>query len=75
MPKRTKWLATGVAIGAGGSFWAQRKARSAAKRYGPPGLLDAAARRLRGALVEGRTAMRQREAELKEFDSRRSRGI
>ena len=66
MPKRTKWLATGVAIGAGGSLWAQRKAKSAAARYGPLGLLGAAAGRLRGALAEGRSAMREREAELKQ---------
>ncbi len=65
MLKRVKWLATGIAIGAGGSVWAKRKAKSALERYAPPGLLDAASRRLRGAFADGRTAMREREAELK----------
>ncbi len=65
MLKRARWLATGVAIGAGGSVWLKRRARSALERYAPPGLLEAASRRLRGALADGRTAMREREAELK----------
>ena len=64
MLKRVRWLVTGAAIGAGGSVWAKRKAKSAVERYAPPGVLDAASRRLRGALAEGRTAMREREAEL-----------
>ena len=65
MLKRVRWLVTGAAIGAGGSVWAKRKAKATVERYAPPGLLEAASRRLRGALADGRTAMREREAELK----------
>lgn len=65
MPKRTRWLVTGVALGAGGSLWAQRKAKTAAARYGPVGLAEATGRRLVAAFADGREAMREREAQLK----------
>ncbi|MGC8513371.1 MAG: hypothetical protein ACP5P1_10110 [Acidimicrobiales bacterium] len=65
MPKRTRWLITGVALGAGGSLWAQRKAKTAAAHYGPAGLVEATGRRLVAALADGREAMREREAQLK----------
>jgi|GEM_PF-3327885 len=65
MPKRTRWLVTGVALGAGGSLWAQRKAKTAAARYGPAGLAEATGRRVAAALADGREAMREREAQLK----------
>ncbi len=65
MPKRTRWLVTGVALGAGGSLWAQRKAKTAAARYGPAGIVEATGRRIAAALADGREAMREREAQLK----------
>lgn len=65
MLKRARWLVTGAAVGFGGSLWMQRKLKGAANRYRPVGLAGAAAARARDALEEGRTAMREREAELK----------
>lgn len=65
MLKRLRWLFTGAAVGFGGSFWLQRKMKSAAVRYKPAGVAVAAASRARDALEEGRTAMKEREAELR----------
>jgi hypothetical protein len=45
MPKRTFWLVTGVAIGAGSTLWAERKVRRAVQ--------EAAARLQPDALVVG----------------------
>ncbi|HET9075964.1 MAG TPA: hypothetical protein VFN68_03450 [Acidimicrobiales bacterium] len=70
MFKRLRWLSTGMAVGLGSSFWLQRKMRSAASRYGPAGVAVAAANRARDALEEGRTAMREREAELRASSTR-----
>ncbi len=75
MPKRTRWLVTGVALGAGGSLWAQRKAKTAASRYGPAGLVGATGRRLATALADGREAMREREAQLKGGSAGRDRPV
>lgn len=65
MFKRVRWIGTGVAIGFGGSLWLQRKLKEMSSRYGPVGMAGAAASRARDALVEGRQAMRDREAELR----------
>ncbi len=65
MFKRLRWLSTGMAVGLGGSVWLQRKMKSAASRYAPAGVAVAAAARARDALEEGRTAMKEREAELR----------
>ena len=72
MLSRVRWLGAGVAMGAGGSLWAQRKVKSVAARYRPSGLAGEAAERakglpgeLRAAIREGRHAMREREAELR----------
>lgn len=73
MLKRLRWMATGLAVGVGGSIWAQRKVRTMATRYRllrrsgpqPAGMLQGAASRAADAWREGRVAMRQREAELK----------
>jgi hypothetical protein len=71
MFKRVRWITTGIAVGVGGSVWAQRKLKTAASRYRPAGVAEAAAARARDALEEGRTAMRQREAELRGNVTRR----
>jgi hypothetical protein len=71
MFKRLRWLSTGAAVGAGGSLWLQRKMKSAASRYGPAGVVVAAANRARDALDEGRIAMQEREAELRGSSHRR----
>jgi hypothetical protein len=73
MGKRIRWLATGLLAGFGGSVWAQRKIRAVAARYGPTGIAGGAANRAMelpgdvvAAIRDGRTAMREREAELRE---------
>ena len=72
MLKRLRWMITGLAVGAGASLWAERKAKALAARYRPSGLAGSATNRARGlpsdvaaAWREGRQAMREREAELR----------
>lgn len=72
MPKRTFWFVTGTAAGLGSSLWVQRRVRVAVDRYVPEKVqarAAEAARRvgptLRDAVVEGRDAMRLREAEMR----------
>lgn len=72
MFKRARWMATGLAVGFGGSLWAQRKVKDVAARYRPSGLANSAANKAKGvpediraALREGKEAMREREAELR----------
>jgi hypothetical protein len=79
MPKRTFWLATGVAIGAGSSLWAERKVRrsvqQAAARLQPDAVVlevgrsarqvaGTAGNRVRDAVSIGRDEMQRREEEL-----------
>ncbi len=79
MPKRTFWLVTGAAIGAGSSLWAERRIRrtvqQAAARLQPDALVvevgrsarqvaGGAGERLRDALSSGREEMMRREEEL-----------
>jgi len=70
--KRLFWLMVGMAIGFGTSFWIFRLVRDTMSRYAPEQVaenLASAARRLgddlRDAVVEGRQAMREAEAELR----------
>jgi hypothetical protein len=61
MPKRTFWLVTGVAIGAGSSVWAERRVRrtlqEAAARLQPDALVVTAGRGAqKAATAAGRTA-------------------
>jgi hypothetical protein len=65
MFKRLRWLGTGLALGVGGSLWAQRKMKVLASRYRPAGMAQGAAGRALDAWREGRVAMREREAELR----------
>jgi hypothetical protein len=79
MPKRTFWLVTGVAMGAGTSLWAERRLRrsvqQAAARLQPDTLVaemgrsarraaESAGERMRDALTSGRDEMQRREEEL-----------
>jgi hypothetical protein len=79
MPKRTFWLVTGAAIGAGSSLWAERKVRrtvqQAAAKLQPDTLVvevgrsarqvaGSAADRVRDAVSSGRDEMQRREEEL-----------
>ncbi len=72
MFKRLFWLIVGMAIGFSTSFWIFRLVRDTMSRYAPEQVaenLASAARRLgddlRDAVVEGRQAMREAEAELR----------
>ncbi len=79
MPKRTFWLVTGAAIGAGSSLWAERRVRrtvqQAAARLQPDALVievgrsarqvaGSAGSRMREAVTSGRDEMQRREEEL-----------
>jgi hypothetical protein len=79
MPKRTFWLTTGVALGAGASLWVERKVRrtveQAAAKLQPDALVvevgrsarnvaESAGGRVRDALSTGRDEMQRREEEL-----------
>jgi len=77
MLKRLRWLVMGMGLGASASVWAQRRLKLWLKSYTPPEVAARAARRsseaagrkageVRTALAEGREAMRQREAELRD---------
>ena len=73
MLKRMRWMAMGMGLG----VWAQRRIKLWVKSYAPPEVAARAARRsteaanrrageVRSAFAEGREAMRQREAELRQ---------
>lgn len=72
MFKRVIWMGTGAAMGAGSAFWAKRKVTRAVERYLPDEMARRASasartvgRTVRDAASEGRSAMREREAELR----------
>lgn len=72
MFKRIIWMGTGMAVGAGGAFWAKHKVEATVEKYLPEHVADRAAtqakdlgRTVRAAATEGREAMRQREQELR----------
>jgi hypothetical protein len=72
MIKRVRWMGAGLAVGIGSSLWAQRKVKSVMARYTPAGLGGGAVNRVKvlpgevkAALREGRSAMQDREAELR----------
>ncbi|MGP8006156.1 MAG: hypothetical protein ACLP2J_03865 [Acidimicrobiales bacterium] len=79
MPKRTFWLITGAAVGAGSSLWVERRVRrtvqEAAARLQPDALVaevgrtarqaaEVASDRVRDAMAVGRVEMRQHEERL-----------
>jgi hypothetical protein len=73
MIKRLFYLAVGVGMGFGLSLWLTRLVRATIERYAPERVsadLSASMRRLgqdlRAAVADGREAMRDREAELRE---------
>lgn len=73
MIKRLFYLAVGMGMGFGLSLWLTRLVRSTVERYTPERVsadLSASLRRLgddiRAAVADGREAMREREAELRE---------
>lgn len=73
MFKRVTWFMAGAVTGAGGSVYARRKAKEAAAKYRPVAVARNTAVRVKGrasdvveAVRDGRAAMREREAELRE---------
>ena len=80
MFKRLFWLSVGLTAGFGSSFWLMRTVRRTVERLTPQRLSQdavAGARsvgaELKTALGEGRSAMHQREAELRAEIERRTR--
>lgn len=72
MFKRIFWLVTGAAIGFGSSRWVARRAKRAVARLTPANLAGSASEKaqrlageVRAAVGEGRSAMREREAQLR----------
>jgi hypothetical protein len=72
MPKRTFYFVAGTAAGLGSSLWVQRRVRTAVERYVPEKVQERAAEAakkvapaVRGAVTEGREAMRARESEMR----------
>jgi hypothetical protein len=72
MLRRLRWMLIGVGIGAGGSWWARRKARRAAANLAPAvvgrRVVDSAGRRVRAARADGRAAMVGTERRLRTPD-------
>ena len=73
MFRRLFWLMVGAGFGFGVSFWLMRFVRETAARYAPDRVSADLADALRGlggdlraAVAEGREAMREREAELRD---------
>ena len=80
--RRTTWFVAGVAAGVGGANYAAKKVKQRAEQLRPTNVARSAAGRARGggrrvadAVREGRTAMRQREDELKARRDRRPQPI
>jgi hypothetical protein len=72
MFKRARWLVTGAGIGFGTSLWLQRKVKQTAARYSPQRFSGELTKTVKGisgdvraAVIEGRDAMREREAALR----------
>jgi hypothetical protein len=70
--RRLFWLLVGIGFGFGASFWLMRFVKETMARYSPERVsadLTAAIKGLgsdlRAAVVDGREAMREREAELR----------
>ena len=65
MFKRLFWLLVGVIAGFTGSVWLQRRVKQAVDRFTP----EHVQADVRAAVQEGRVAMRDREAELRQRHS------
>ena len=72
MFKRLFWLTVGFALGLGSSWAVTRRLRRVASRYAPTEVVDRWGGTMRAAVDEGRAAMRDREAELRETLARGS---
>jgi hypothetical protein len=68
--KRLVWLTIGVLLGLGSSWAVMRRVRRVASRYVPAEVADRWSGTMRAALDEGRSAMRDREEQLKATSAR-----
>lgn len=78
MMRRARWLATGVALGAGGTIWAKRRLVDLQGRFEPVRVVgdvaDATKNRVQAAVGEGRAQAQRREQEIRAvLESRDSR--
>ena len=71
--RRIFWVGTGATMGFGGAMWIRRRIQRAVERVMPrrvssdiAGSAKKVGGSVRGAVVEGRSAMRAREAELRQ---------
>lgn len=68
MFKRVRWVAVGYGLGATTSYLAARRLRRTAQKYTPNEMatrVGGTARSVQNAVSQGRSAMRDREAELR----------
>jgi len=69
MMRRARWLATGVALGAGGTIWARRRLGDLQGRLEPARVVGdvagATRDRVRAAVGEGRAQAKRREEEIR----------
>jgi hypothetical protein len=70
--RRLFWFSTGIGVGLGSSFWVTRFVKQKANRYAPErvsadltGAIKGIGTDVREAVAVGRTAMRERETELR----------
>jgi hypothetical protein len=70
--RRVFWVGTGASLGFGGAMWIRRKLQRALERVMPPRVSQDIAQgarhvggTVRGAVTDGRAAMKAREAELR----------
>ena len=71
MFKRARWTAVGYVAGIGTTYLVARQVRRVARQYSPPEVARRSGERVKNAFADGRSTMREREAELqREFGDR-----
>ena len=65
MMKRLTWFVSGAVAGVAGAGIAKRKVKQAASQLAPKNVAQGITTRVRESVVEGRMAMRAKEAELR----------
>lgn len=71
MFKRVRWITIGYAAGLGTSYVVARRVRRVLHDFAPPAVARRSGERVKQAFAEGRSTMRDREAELqREFAER-----
>lgn len=77
MFKRLRWMVMGASMAATGSVYVKRRVKRFLRTHTPPEIANRAAQQarteLRAAVIEGKEAMRQREAELRAEVHRRTK--